>query len=207
MALYYVLNTITVETKDGPKKFRAGDTVDSTSSTFTTLNTLGVGLWPVADTVFAAGMALAISQRAKGQDEQLTNDLVMAAISDIGQYGAQPDAQGFSSPIALRVVLPVGGTTGTGDAPVVLAASPFKFRVVDVELLVTTGIAASTATLSSLSAAGTLYTNAMSTATAGIVRDNLTTASQTVPVGGNLYLQRSDRATAMELTIFAIREQ
>jgi hypothetical protein len=223
MALYYVLSKVLVESAGAAKQYLPGDTVDSASTAYTLLHGLGAGLWPVSDTVFAAAMVLVTHARSRGADESELASLVAGAIAtslaDLISQGTQPgltnfiatfaaaDTQGFSVPYVLTKHLAASGATGTADAPQVLAASEYGLLILDVTMNVSVaGAGATTATLSSANTAGTLYTNAMSTAAQGMVRSNVTTVPGAVAkTTGTLYLQRTDRSAVVDLTILCIR--
>ena len=223
MALYYVLSKVSIDSDGAVKQYLPGDTVDSTSTAYTKLSAIGVGLWPVSDTAFAASMALVTHARARGADESDLASLVSGAIATsleaLIASGTQPgltnfiatfaaaDTQSFSVPYVLTKHLAASGATGTADAPQVLAASEYGLLILDVTMNVSVaGAGSTTATLSSANTAGTLYTNAMSTAAQGMVRSNVTTVPGAVAkTTGTLYLQRTDRSAVVDLTILCIR--
>ena len=117
--------------------------------------------------------------------------------------GAATTAAEAGIPFVLRSIF-TAGTPGTaGDISIYTANAPFKFRVVDAFCIVTTGIAAKYITLRTATAAGgTAVTSAMSAATSGsLVRNALTTASQTIAAGGSLVIRLDDIGLAGEVFV------
>lgn len=208
MALQYLLSSAFIDGDSGPKRYNPGDLVDDTSQGYALLAAAGYQFWPATDPVFAQAALLASNARLRGADEATVQGLLLNAIVASLRVGTQPDANGFADAVTLRVALPAGGAPGAGDAPVLLAKAPYKFRIIEATMQVTTGVAASTVLVysNSTGTGGTAYTDAMSSATAGQVRSNKTTTSGVVPVGGAVYAVRSDRSMVGDIVLTCQRE-
>lgn len=111
---------------------------------------------------------------------------------------AGTDAVGFGGvPYTIFAAL-TAGVTGAADDVFITDSLPVKSRLVDLQIVLTTGVDASTATLRSASGGGgTALSNAIATAIAnqGSIRWNHTTCPE-LAAGSDLYLRRSDRAIA-----------
>lgn len=100
-------------------------------------------------------------------------------------------------------VLATGGTSGTADdVAIYIANAPFKFRILDVKLIVSTNVSSATVTLrDTAGGAGAALSDALSVTTTGIKRDAALTVLSTVAAGGSLYVHRSDRSMVGEIVI------
>jgi hypothetical protein len=121
------------------------------------------------------------------------------------QPGAMP-AAGLVPTQAFCIYAPMasGGLTGTADDVTVRAADlPQKYRVVRLDVLISTaGAGGSTVTLRDAAAgAGNALSTALSTASQGRVTDALTVTSTE---DTSLYLRRSDRSAVGEAWIWIV---
>jgi hypothetical protein len=112
--------------------------------------------------------------------------------------------------VVIRKVF-TAGTPGTPDDVTIYAAAavPFKMRILDCFVIKTTAIDTKTITLYPQAAAGgTAISSAMTSsgASAQLLRNSLTTASQVIATTDGLFARRSDRGEAGELIILARRE-
>lgn len=122
----------------------------------------------------------------------------MPPASGLGTSASPEMADTFVVRVAFTALV-----TGTADDVTIFASNaPCKFRILDSMLLVTTLDAGATGTLYTATAAGgTQCSSALSAASLGRVRDNITTGTQVIAAGGSLYLRRSDRAFAGEIIL------
>lgn len=123
---------------------------------------------------------------------------------------AVADGDGLSTLAVIRVPFTAGGG-GADDVVVYNANAPFKFRVLDSLVLVSTaGAGGSTAQLrDAAGGAGNALSMTFSTAAQGLVRDDgtgTTYATQVVTAGGTLALRRTDNTCAGEVIINIRRE-
>ena len=106
---------------------------------------------------------------------------------------------------ATTLVQRVSNAAGAGTALDIQIPIGYKSRIVDAFLLVTTGVASSTVQLwTGAGGTGTACSSAMSSAATGKVRDNLTTASQVIAMGGTLYARLSGGATLAGVDVVVI---
>jgi hypothetical protein len=104
-------------------------------------------------------------------------------------------------PFYVRGVFTATGAAGD-DVPITTLALPRPVVVYDSLLVVGTLVAASTATVRTATGGlGTAVSNAMSTATTGVRRNDLT-SSPALPAGTNLFLNRSTGNTAGQVFVF-----
>lgn len=101
--------------------------------------------------------------------------------------------------VPYMIVAPfTAGTPGTADDVVVTDTMPGKGTLIDVQMVLTTGVDGSTATFrDAVGGAGTALSNAIPTATAnqGSSRWNHT-ATPALAAGSDIYIRRSDRGIA-----------
>jgi hypothetical protein len=101
----------------------------------------------------------------------------------------------------LRVAF-AAGAGGTADDVALFLVAPFAFRVLDAQVLVSTAVGGSTATLrTETGGGGSAASAAMSTAAMGRVRDGNVNATTLIPVNGTLVLRRSDNGVAGEVIV------
>jgi hypothetical protein len=140
--------------------------------------------------------------------------VVTPGSDDVGDLTASKVAvagsDGVSVPVVLRQAFVTGGAAGTADDVTVFNASaPYKFRIVDVWLVVADAEAASTVQLRTASGGlGSVLSAEIDTAALGIARQAGTglTSTAIVAKNGSVYLRRSDRNVAGELFMLVIRE-
>lgn len=209
MATYYVLSNVTINTTSGPKQYLPGDQVDSSSEAYASLSTANVPMWPAADTTFANTATRLLSARSDGSNEVDLLATTFAGIASVLSQGTQANASNVAVPFIIRTALPAGGAAGTADYVAIMTSAPFKFRVLEAIMNVTTAVGASTVKIYSTSTGsnGTAYTDSMSSASAVQVRSALSSqATQTVAVGGALYAVRSDRSMVGDVVLYCLRE-
>jgi hypothetical protein len=121
--------------------------------------------------------------------------------------GAPAAGLGYASPMYIARVTQAAGSGTSLDISIPV---PVKGRVVDAYALVTTGVASSVVQLfTAASGGGTAASSAISTASAGKIRDNLTTASQVFAKDSTIFAHVSGGATlaAFELHVVICPEQ
>jgi hypothetical protein len=106
-----------------------------------------------------------------------------------------------------RKVFTAGVTGAADDVEIFNANCPYKVRIVDVIMCVTTAKGSATLTLrDTAGGSGTALTSDLSVNATGKVRDaGVATGSPTVAANGSVYARRSDRACAGELFIRVMR--
>jgi len=149
---------------------------------------------PVGTTRFRSAVVTR-SARSWEYSENAGNYLPIGGIADVNT--------GQGACYALRLPFVAIGA-GASDTPVFFSATaPFPFRVVDSKILVSTAVAASTATLrNALGGGGTALSDAWDTGTTGTKRDTALTATGTVPLGGTMVLRRDNSNTVGEVVVF-----
>jgi hypothetical protein len=116
-----------------------------------------------------------------------------------------PELSSLSVPFVIRVPFSAAAAGTADDVTIYNATAPFGFRVIDCHVKILTAIGGSTVTLRSASGGGgSALSSALSSAATGTARNN-DTDSRTVASGGSLFLRRSDRGVAGEITIDCIR--
>lgn len=104
---------------------------------------------------------------------------------------------------AVSYVHRVTQTAGAGTSADITIPIAVKCRIIDAWVVVTSGVASSVVQLfSAASGGGTAASSAMSTASAGKVRDNLTTASQVYAAGSTLFAHTSGGASLAGFELF-----
>lgn len=118
-----------------------------------------------------------------------------------------PGDGGFAADMVYHKICAAGGAAGTADDVTIFNANaPFAFEITDVQLIVSTAVAMSTCTLrTAASAGGTAVSDALSSASTGIVRNAAKTDTPAIAKGGSLFLRRSDRSMVGELVIHIVR--
>ena len=115
---------------------------------------------------------------------------------------AVPDAAGLSGLSVIRGTVTAGGGGAARDNSIYTANAPFKFRVLDFFIIVTTNVSGKTVTLRTATAGGgTALSDALSATSAALVRNAAGTVTGTVASGGSLVLRDSDSGIAYEYTI------
>lgn len=94
-------------------------------------------------------------------------------------------------------------TAGAGTSADISIPIAVKCRVIDAWVTVTAGVASSVVQLfTAASGGGTAASSALSTASTGKVRDNLTTATQVFAAGSTLFAHTSGGATLAGFELF-----
>jgi hypothetical protein len=109
-------------------------------------------------------------------------------------------------PMVYKVVL----TAGAGSADDTQVTLQQKGRVIDCTVAVVTGVASSTVQLWTAAAAGgSAASSAISTASAGLIRSNLITATQVFASGATIFVRRAAGASlcGSEVYITVLPEQ
>ena len=117
------------------------------------------------------------------------------------------DANGLGPVMAIRKAFTAGGGGAADDVTVYNANAPFGFRILEVQVFVSTAAIASTAQLrNTTGGGGAAILAAFSTTATGRVAFPLTdTATATVAANGTLVLRRSDNGVAGEVVIYLIK--
>lgn len=143
-------------------------------------------------------------------DEGDADTGLKVGISDVSASSEHVSVLGVRGAVPFVIRVPfTAGTQGSADDVAVLAPAnvlPFAVRLLDVEVLTSTAIATSTATLrTATGGTGTALSSALTTAATGRARTTLLT-NELVAASTPMYLRRSDRGAAGEVVITLIRE-
>jgi hypothetical protein len=118
---------------------------------------------------------------------------------------AGPETANIAVPFVIRVPFSAAAAGSADDVTIYNAAAPFSFRITDCHVKISTAIGGSTVTLRSASGgAGSALSSALSSAATGTARNN-DSDSRAVATNGSLFLRRSDRGVAGEITINCVR--
>jgi hypothetical protein len=115
------------------------------------------------------------------------------------------DANGLSTVGIIRVAFVAGAGGAPDDITLYNANLPYTFRILDVQVLVST--ASSTATLrDTAGGVGTALSDTFNTAATGRKRQATTTTAPSLAAGSSLILRRGDTALAGEVLIYVRKE-
>jgi hypothetical protein len=136
----------------------------------------------------------------------------IVSVGSVLADAVSPDVVGSIDSAGLGVPLVIyksfaAGVAGTPDDVTIYNASiPFGWRILDALVYVSTNIGGSTLQLrDTAGGGGAALSDAFDSATTGIKRDVLMTATPTQAAGDSLFLRRSDRGVAGEVIIWLVR--
>ena len=113
---------------------------------------------------------------------------------------------GMAQTITLRKAIPAGAGGSADDVTVFAANAPYAFDILDVAMMVSTAVGASTCQLrDTAGGGGAALSDALATATTGTKRNAAATGAVAVAKGGSVYLRRSDSGVALDLLITLAR--
>lgn len=120
---------------------------------------------------------------------------------------AVADANGLAAGANIRVAFTAGGGGSADDVVIYSANAPFKFRVLDTKIIISTVVALATVQLrDATGGGGSALSDSLAAAAVGVKRDVLMTSTGTVSSGGTLVLRRSDNGVAGEVIVFIRKE-
>lgn len=115
---------------------------------------------------------------------------------------AVADGAGLSGLLVIHGTFAAGGGGAPDDVTLYSANAPFKFRIIDAWVHVSTLVALATVQLRSASGgAGSALSDAFVGSALGISRNLLLQTTSTVALAGSLFLRRSDSGVAGEVTL------
>ena len=148
--------------------------------------------------VYAQGLVLPSRSLTKFVYRSL---LWRAQLSGVDPFFHGLETNSLATPFQIRVPFSAAAAGTADDVTIYNAAAPFGFRITDCHVKISTAIGGSTVQLRSASGGGgSALSSALSSAATGTARNN-DTDSRSVSSGGSLFLRRSDRGVAGEITI------
>lgn len=150
-----------------------------------------------------------------GRPTLVSSSVVWNGSSFINDYNnatnnSPPDNAGLSSLSIIRKEFAAGAGGSPDDITIYSSNAPFKFRVVDTHVLISTTIALATIQLRDATAgAGNVLSDAFVATAVGRFRDTalgISNVTKTINANGTLIIRRSDNGIAGEVLIFIRKE-
>jgi hypothetical protein len=121
------------------------------------------------------------------------------------QVGPSVDANGLSPTLTLRKAFAAGAGGAPDDVAIYSGNAPYGFRILDVQVLISTLVALSTVQLrSATGGGGSALSDAFASVAVGRLRDlgvGIGNVTPTVATNGTLVIRRSDSGVAGEVIL------